>query len=68
MIKKYSVFFSAVLDDFFVARQEFPDDRVFETMHKALQLSQDALIYDTDQLAPQMLDRLASQKVEYLFL
>ncbi|XP_060076014.1 NACHT domain- and WD repeat-containing protein 1-like [Ylistrum balloti] len=52
-----------ILDDFAFARKVFPKDSDLETVGAAIEMSQGALLYDPFQLAPQLLDRLAGEKL-----
>ncbi|KAL3870806.1 hypothetical protein ACJMK2_038846 [Sinanodonta woodiana] len=48
----------SVMDDFALAKSEFPKDETIKFIHGALQISQDSLLYDPDQLPVQMILRL----------
>ncbi|OWF44315.1 NACHT domain- and WD repeat-containing protein 1-like [Mizuhopecten yessoensis] len=52
-----------ILDDFAFARKLYPKDRDLETVGAAFEMSQGALLYDPLQLAPQLMDRLAGEKL-----
>ncbi|KAL5016270.1 hypothetical protein ScPMuIL_005859 [Solemya velum] len=51
-----------LLDDYIGARKAFPEDKELELISDALELSQDALMSDANQLAPQLLGRLQGFK------
>ena len=51
------------MDDFMLARKIFPNDEMIGKITDVLQLSQHGLLYDSNQLAPQILGRLARSKV-----
>ncbi|XP_069110617.1 NACHT and WD repeat domain-containing protein 2-like isoform X2 [Argopecten irradians] len=51
-----------VVYDYQAAKKELPQDYAVEMLHDCMQLSQQALIYDPYQLAPQFLIRLAGEQ------
>ena len=51
------------MDDFMLAHKIFPDDELIGKITDVLQLSQHGLLYDSNQLGPQILGRLARSKV-----
>ncbi|XP_069135457.1 NACHT and WD repeat domain-containing protein 2-like [Argopecten irradians] len=52
-----------ILDDFAFARKTYPKDQDIEVVGAAIEMSQGALLYDPYQLAPQLMDRLAGEKL-----
>jgi len=55
-----------VLDDYSFAKKKYKDDVQLSVIGSALDLSQEALIYDPLQLTPQLLDRLAGEEVRFI--
>ena len=54
------------MDDFMLARKIFPEDEAIGKITDVLQLSQHGLLYDANQLAPQIVGRLAKTQVGIL--
>ncbi|KAK3601003.1 hypothetical protein CHS0354_008112 [Potamilus streckersoni] len=50
----------SVMDDFALAKSEFPEDEAIKMIHDVLQISQDSLLCDPNQLPVQMILRLES--------
>lgn len=48
-----------------MAKQHFPNDDLLVSINDVLQLAQTGLLYDPNQLIPQILGRLPRNKVTY---
>ena len=56
-----------VLDDFRLAKQQFPNDEALSIVSEALQLSQSAIFYDKKLLPVQMIGRIQNSEVRKLY-
>ncbi|KAL4236659.1 hypothetical protein ACF0H5_005044 [Mactra antiquata] len=57
-----------IMDDFTMAKEHFPNDDLLCSINDTLHLAQEGLLYDPNQLIPQMLGRLPRNKNTQQFL